>query len=177
MKAKFENFEHDRSVDSSNQEIESPTDDFELISAYIDGELSPTARNRVQIRIDQDPQMKKLYTQLMALQSQMQNLSAPPSKESAAEITEKVFQTIENHRRQRRLTLGGGAIAATLLALFTGFIPGISSPGLRFAQSPNSGEINGDQVMLAVALNKPTIDIPKSINGYAIEHQQFFDSY
>ena len=169
MTSKFENFEHNRSIDRSNEEMELPADNFELLSAYLDGELSSTERKQVQTRLDQDPQLKKLYTRLLALQSQIQSLPVPPRSESAAEIAEKVFQSLSRRRRQRRLLLGGSAIAATFLATITGLIPGISSPSWRLAQFSAPNKIDSEAVMLAVALNKPTIDIPKSINGYNFE--------
>ena len=169
----FENFEHDKFVAGSENKSESSADRFELISAYIDDELSPTERKQVQNWIDREPQMKTLYTQLLALQGQMQSLEAPASSPSADEITEAVFQSLDRRRRQRRLILGGSAIAASILATFTGLIPGVS-PGWRYAQS-GSGQNNADTVMLAVALNKPAINIPKPLNGYNVEQRSLED--
>lgn len=141
------------------------TDNFELISAYLDGELSPTERNRVQAAIDCDPQIKSLYTRLLALQSQMQSLDAPPSQTSPAEIAERVFQSLDR-RRQRRLWFTGSAIAASVIATITGIIPGITSADLRFARTLNLDKPTSDSVMLTVAVNKPAINIPKSIGGF-----------
>ena len=146
---------------------------FELISAYIDDELSPTERKQVQNWIDREPQIKTLYTQLLALQGQMQSLEAPTTNRSADEIAEGVFQSLDRRRRQRRLMLGGSAIAASILATFTGLIPGVS-PVWRYAQS-GSGQNNVDTVMLAVALNKPAINIPKPLNGYNVEQRSLQD--
>ncbi|MGL5075931.1 MAG: anti-sigma factor family protein, partial [Waterburya sp.] len=74
MTSKFEDFEHDQSMVNSNQQQKIPTDNFELISAYLDGELSPTERYQVQQWIDEDPQMKRLYHRLLALQGEIQSL-------------------------------------------------------------------------------------------------------
>jgi anti-sigma factor RsiW len=162
--SKFEDLKHG-SMGSLNQ-MELPTDSFELLSAYLDGELSPRERHQVQTWIDQDPQMKALYTKLLALQSQIQNLEAPPNQRTVGEITEQVFQSLDRRRNRRRLVLGGSAIAVSCLATIIGLIFGIMSPGLKVAQSPSSRENLSDSVMLAVALNKPAINIPKSVNGY-----------
>ena len=140
---------------------------FELISAYIDDELSASERKQVQSWIDREPQMKTLYTRLLALQSQIQSLEAPTSNRSADEIAERVFHSLDRRRRQRRLLLGGSAIAASILATITGLIPGVS-PGWKFAQSGDSGQNTADTVMLAVALDKPAINIPKPINGHSV---------
>jgi anti-sigma factor RsiW len=168
MTSKFEDLKHDKSMGSSNQ-MELPTDSFELLSAYLDGELSPKERHQVQTWIDQDPQTKAIYLKLLTLQSQMQALEAPPSQRTVGEMTEQVFQALDLRRSRRRLVLGGSAIAISCLATITGLILGIMSPGLKVAQSPNSGENLSDNVMLAVALNKPAINIPKSVNGYTIQ--------
>lgn len=166
MTSKIEDFNHDRSVGSLNQ-MELSSDSFELLSAYLDGELSPTQRNQVQTWIDRDPQTKALYLELLALQSQIQGLEAPSSERTVEEITEQVFHSLDC-RRQRRLLLGGGAIAASCLATITGLIVGIMPPGLRVAQSPSPRENLSNSVMLAVAINKPAINIPGSINDYII---------
>ena len=152
----------------ADSELNLADDCFELVSAYIDGELSLAEKQQVQTWIDQDPQVKAFYAQLLALQSQMQHSVAPPSDKSVVEITAEVFATIDVERRrtrQRKLVWGSGAIAASLLAALTGMIPGIN-PAIRMAQksAPNTGA-----VMLAVAVNKPAIDIPKGIADYNLE--------
>ncbi|MFM2310804.1 MAG: hypothetical protein RLZZ04_80 [Cyanobacteriota bacterium] len=173
MTSKFEDFEPDQSMVSSDQQKKFPTDNFELISAYLDGELSSTERFQVQKWIDEDPQMKQLYHKLLALQGQIQSLEAPPTRRTVGEITEQVFQSLDRQHRRRRLLWGGGAIAASCLATITGLIPGLMSPSLRVAHSPNAHDlapqVPPEQVMLAVALNKPAINIPKLVNGYSIE--------
>ena len=168
MTSKFNSFEHDRFAENPREERELPTDCFELLSAYIDGELSPTERNQVQSWLDQDPKIKNLYTQLLALQGSMQLSIAPPTSKSVAEITTGVFQSIDR-RRQRRLVLTGSAIAASILATITALIPGINPAGLRIAERENSGDTVSDPIMLAVAVNKPAINIPKGINGYQLD--------
>ena len=166
MTPQFENFEHHNS-ELNSEHLDSMTDrDFELISAYIDGELSPAERKQVQQWLDQDPQTKALYTQLLRLQGQMQNLPAPASAESTAQITTQVFQTIDSQRRRRRVIFSGSAIAASLLTAISLF-PGTNS--WKFAQSPNVNQGESDTVMLAVALNTPAINIPKSLNGYQVD--------
>ena len=168
MTSKFDSFEHDKFAENPREEKELPTDCFELLSAYIDGELSPTERNQVQCWLDQDPKIKNLYTQLLALQGNMQLSIAPPTSKSVAEITTGVFQSIDR-RRQRRLVLTGSAIAAAILTTISALSPGITPSGLRVAERENSGDIVSDSMMLAVAVNKPAINIPKGVNGYQLD--------
>jgi len=165
MTSQFEDFDHDEFAVDSERIAELSTDNFELISAYLDGELSIAEKTQVQIWIDQDPELKAVYTSMLTLQSQMRNLEVPPNSQSTAEITTKVFQSLDRRRRQRQLLLGGGAAAASVAAAIMGLIPGIGDHSLRMAQSPNITD-KPEMVMLAVALNKPAINIPKSVNGY-----------
>ena len=174
MTSKFDSFEHDKFAKNSREEKELPTDCFELLSAYIDGELSPTERNQVQCWLDQDPKIKDLYTQLLSLQSSMQLSIAPPTSKSVAEITTGVFESIDR-RRQRRLVLTGSAIAASILAMITALIPGITPTGLRIAERENSGDTTSESIMLAVAVNQPAINIPKGVNGYQLELQKLIE--
>ncbi|MEL6493491.1 MAG: zf-HC2 domain-containing protein [Cyanobacteria bacterium J06623_7] len=168
MTSPSENFEHDKLIPGSVNQPPSDLDRFELISAYIDDELSALEKQQVQGWLDNDPQSKALYMRLLALQSQIQTLEVPVSNCSADEITGRVFQSLERRRHLRRLALGSSAVAATVVATIMGLVPG-SEPGWRLAQSPNPGQNTANEVMLAVALDKPAIDIPKSLNGYAVE--------
>ena len=171
MTSKFENFENNKSVSKLDAEIELPTDCFELLSAYIDGETSPSQRQQVQIWLDRDPEVKRIYSQLLALQGQMQHSRAPKSEKSVTEITAGVFQSIDSNRRRQRQLIGvGTAIAASVIATISGIVSGTAPLKMRLATIDNPPELNNSStVMLAVALDKPAIDIPKAINGYDFE--------
>ena len=171
MTRKFDSFEQERSARTFNQETEKTTDRFELLSAFIDGELSASERNQVQTWLDHDPEIKQLYTQLLALQCQMQHSVAPPSQKSVAEITAGVFHSIDRRRRRRKLVWAGSAIAASVLAAI-GLIPGAAPPALKLADQQSPGNLADSPVMLAVAIDKPTVNIPKAINNHNIEAQQ-----
>jgi len=175
MTSNFDAFEPDKFAYDSGEEAELSTDAFELLSAYIDGELSPTERTEVQGWLDQDPKIKNLYTQLLTLQGSMQVSIAPPSSKSVAEITTGVFQLIER-RRQRRFIFAGSAIAASMLATAIGLIPGLTSSELRIAELENSENLVSETMMLAVAVNKPAINIPKAVNGYKIESPKLIEN-
>ena len=169
MTSKFEDFEHDKSA-SIADETELPPDCFELLSAYIDGETTPSQRHQVQVWLDRDPEVKRLYTQLLALQSQMQQSVAPPCERSVTEITSEVFQSIDSsHRRQRRLILTGTAIAASMVAAITGVLGGNAPLRMNMAVRENPIHLNAPRETLAIALNKPAINIPKTVRGYDLE--------
>ncbi len=150
MTSNFDDFGNDRSQ----------LDYFELLSAYIDGELTPAERDRVQYWLDNDPEIKTTYIQLLKLQTQIQEIPTPPTV-SVEELSAEVFQKIDHHRlRKRCLVWGGGALAAAFLATISGIFPGINSPGLRLAES--TSETFSKPMMVAVAINKPAVKIPKT---------------
>ena len=159
MTSKFDD-KHDPSAKFQLHDDSIP-DDFELLSAYIDRELSPLETKQVQTRLDNNPEFKKLYTQLLALQNQLNHSVAPSSEKSVEEITAGVFRAIDRTRRRRRkFVWGGTAIAATFLATISGLVP----------FSPRMAEVdrgNSNSVMLAVAVDRPAINIPKSVTGYS----------
>ncbi len=168
MTSKFDDCKQNQAAKIENSETADLTPDcFELLSAYIDGELSPSEKHQVQTWLDQDPKIKHLYTKLLVLQGQMQHSVAPPSQQSVTEITTGVFQSIERRRRRCQLIWGSGAIAASALAIISGMIPGTSPFGLKMAKNPTPATFPA--VMLAVAVNTPAIDLPLAINGNTIE--------
>lgn len=164
MTSKFEDFEHDKLTPMAD-EATLPPDCFELLSAYIDGETTASQRHQVQTWLDRDPQIKRLYTQLLALQSQMQHSVAPPSEKSTDRIASEVFQSIDNsHRRQRGLILTGTAIAASMVAAITGLV--LETAPLKMNLAALDNPTNAPTETLAIALNKPAINIPKTVRGY-----------
>ena len=167
MTSEFDSLKRNSSTQNQHGELESSTpDSFELLSAYIDGELSPSEKKQVQIWLDTDPQFKQLYIQLLNLQGQIQNFVVPPNETSAGEITAKVFQSVDrSHRQKRRLVLGSSAIAASIIATISGVFSG--SPFFTQMAKVNSPARVSNSVMLAVAVDQPAINIPKSVTGYS----------
>lgn len=166
MTSKFEGFKHDRYC--QNQSTENPTPDcFELLSAYIDGELSASEKKQVQARLDRDAQFKQLYIQLLTLQGQMQHSVAPPSNKSVDQITTEVFKSLDRNRsQQRKLVWGSSAIAASVIAGVSGMFGGFTPWSLRMADLNTPSPVS-NSVMLAVAVDQPAINIPKSVTGYS----------
>ncbi len=168
MTSKFEGLEHNPDAQTQDMELEnSLADSFELLSAYIDDELSPREKRQVQAKLDRDPGFKQLYTNLLTLQGQFQYSAAPPGDKSIEEIATGVFKSIDSQRRWRKkLFWGGSAIAATVVASVSGFVPGLTPLSMKMAEI-NSPNVVSSPVMLAVAVDRPAIDIPKSVTGYS----------
>ena len=161
MTFNYEDNNHNSSRPNNDQE-----DYFELLSAYLDGELEPAECAKVQQWLDEEPEIKRIYIQLLKLQNQMQNSAAPPSTISTAELSAGVFSQLDRtKRKQRSLVWCGSAIAAAVLAAISGMIPGINFSSLRMAKSSTQTDFSAP-IMLAVAVNKPAINIPKAATTY-----------
>ena len=143
-------------------------DRFELLSAYLDGEVTAAERKQVEEWLDNEPKVQRLYARLLKLRHGLQGLPAPVSSPQATEQT--VSQVLARVDQKPKLSLiwGGAAIAALFVgALASSILPGQQSPIPQLAketQQPtaiNRPQGNANEVLL-VALDKPLVDIPKT---------------
>ncbi|MEG4009108.1 zf-HC2 domain-containing protein [Microcoleus sp. Pol11C1] len=129
-------------------------DRFELLSAYLDGEVTAAERRQVEEWLTNDPTTKRLYSRLLMMQQSFQSMPVPASEQSAQELAAKVLQRVER-KPKRTWILGGGAIAALLIAVVSGVGGGRQLFAPEFARSPIPAESDG----LMVALNEPLMEI------------------
>ncbi|MEG5137230.1 MULTISPECIES: anti-sigma factor family protein [unclassified Microcoleus] len=129
-------------------------DRFELLSAYIDGEVTAAERRQVEEWLTNDPTTKRLYSRLMMMQQGFQSMPVSAAEQSAQELAAKVLQRVER-KTKRTWVLGGGAIAALLIAAVSGVAGGRQLFAPQFAASPVPAESDG----LIVALNEPVMEI------------------
>ncbi|MEG4169679.1 MULTISPECIES: zf-HC2 domain-containing protein [unclassified Microcoleus] len=129
-------------------------DRFELLSAYLDGEVTATERRQVEEWLTNDPTTKRLYSRLLMMQQSFQAMPVPAAQQSAEELATKVLQRVER-KPKRTWIVGGGAIAALLIAVVSGVGGGRQLFAPQFARSPVPAESDG----LMVALNEPLVEI------------------
>ncbi|MBE9187942.1 zf-HC2 domain-containing protein [Microcoleus sp. LEGE 07076] len=129
-------------------------DRFELLSAYLDGEVTAAERRQVEDWLTNDPATKRLYSRLLSMQRGFQAMSVPTAEQSAQDLATKVLQRVER-KSKRNLVLGGGAIAALLIAAVSAVGGGRQLFAPQFATSPVPVESEG----LVVALNEPVVEI------------------
>lgn len=129
---------------------------FELLSAYLDGEVTASERKQVETWLATDRAFQQQYRQMQSVQHAMPRISVPSSQSTTA-LAEGVFGQIDRNRNRKLSWIGGGAIAATVLAAVTGLsgLLGDRSPQLQFA----SNKAN-TPAPLMVALNDPILAIP-----------------
>nr|WP_161824517.1 zf-HC2 domain-containing protein [Petrachloros mirabilis] len=145
-------------------------DRFELLSAYLDGEVSAPERQQVETWLQTDSEFQALYQQLLTLQQGWQRMPLPAA--TAVEQTlEQVMARLDRRSRLVSPWLGLGAIAAAaIVGLVSGLIPGSNLWSPQMAQTSSPEEAESPAVLtevglmepsaLMVALERPPIDIP-----------------
>lgn len=128
-------------------------DRFELLSAYLDGEVTAAERRQVEDWLANDPAVQRLYARLLKLRQGLRTLPVPPAQQPVEQTIQQVYSRL-NRRRQMAVVGGGAAIAALCIGAFSGVLPGRQSIAPQLAQSSETGET------LMVALNTPVVEIP-----------------
>lgn len=129
-------------------------DRFELLSAYLDGEVTAAERRQVEDWLANDPDSQRLYGRLLKLRMGVQTIPVPAAQQPVEQTIEQVYQRM--HRRSRRSTVvwGGSAIAALVIGAISTVLP--TRQFLQIAKLPAQIE------PLMVALNDPVVEIPKA---------------
>lgn len=145
----IDNFDGERSVAVFDER-------FELLSAYLDGEVTASERQQVEAWLATDRAFQQQYRQMQNIHVAFP-LMTVPSSQSAEALAEGVFGKIDRNRNRKFFWIGGGAIAATLLAAVTGLggLFGDRSPQLQFAENKAN-----TPAPLMVALNDPILVMP-----------------
>ncbi|WP_373480862.1 anti-sigma factor [Geminocystis sp.] len=135
---------------------------FELLSAYLDGEVTAEQRKEVQELLSNSEEIQGLYTRLLYLRQEINSLPTPQPEYSAKQLSDAVFAKVDQQNKQRKIWLwGGGAIAAVLLTAVGSLINDNRTPLLQMAQE-NSSTSNKES--LVIALNEPIIEMPVENN-------------
>jgi anti-sigma factor RsiW len=160
---------------------------FELLSAYLDHEVSADERKQVETWLADDPEFYTLYQRLLMLQRSCQSIPTP-SPAAADQTLERVFERID--ARQRRLplwsTLAAAAVAGTVGAIagawngggplspqFAANQEGVKSPVVASVNTPATTEFPTQETVepsgLMIAIEHPPVDLPPAINMTGIE--------
>jgi anti-sigma factor RsiW len=131
---------------------------FELLSAYLDGEVTPSERQQVEALLAQDAGFALQYRQLQQMQQVHHSFSREivPISQSTETLAAGVFGEIDRRRNRKMYWMSGGAIAATLVAAVSG-LGGLFSndPQLQFAANKAN-----TPAPLMLALNDPILSMP-----------------
>jgi anti-sigma factor RsiW len=157
---------------------------FELLSAYLDNEVTVAERKQVEAWLATDPEFQQLYNQMLKLQRSLNHLPVPAQVHQPVEQTvQQVMKRLE--RRPQHLMLVwtgiGAAAAAAFVGVFAGIVPG-NAPVPHLAQTapaniqplppryvPESDATEVAAPMLLLSLDKPPVNIkPANVLGTPI---------
>ncbi|MHC5596915.1 MAG: anti-sigma factor family protein [Nostoc sp.] len=142
-------------------------DRFELLSAYLDGEVTATERKQVEEWLANDASVQCLYARLLKLRQGLRTLPVPTAQQSPEATVQQVLTRL---RRRSRLNwmLGSAAVAACAIGAVSGLLSGGGSRVPQLAQRPEIEPIQTSSASivppspLMVGLNNPVIEIPKA---------------
>jgi anti-sigma factor RsiW len=157
---------------------------FELLSAYLDGEVSSSERKQVEQWLADDPDLKQTYRQMLALQEGWRSSPAVAPSMPTEQLFDRVMARLD--RKPKIWVWGGiGAAAAIAVGAFSGLMPGnqgwvfrtVKAPELQRkialppapVQPPDSTAIAMRSNELMLVLDRPPVDIPV-VPGSAIKH-------
>jgi anti-sigma factor RsiW len=131
-------------------------DRFELLSAYLDSEVTAAERRQVEDWLACDIEVQRLYARLLSLRSGWQNMPVP-AQQPVEKTVEKVFARLDRRPKLAVLWGGAAAVAAMFIAAVSGVLPGQQSlsPLVATHTAPPSEQ------RLMIALNDPIVPIPK----------------
>ena len=145
-------------------------DDFELLSAFLDGEVTAAERQQVQERLTTDAEMQRLHKRLLKLRQGLmgiENLPLPVASPSAANLTQQVFAKVDQRQRLRwGLGIGGAIAALAVGGLSFVLSPNPTPSSFQLVQQPNSESAQSPSKpeLLMIAVNRPVIEIPLNLN-------------
>jgi anti-sigma factor RsiW len=138
-------------------------DRFELLSAYLDGEVTAAERRQVEDWLANDASVQRLYTRLLKLRQAMRTMPVPAAQTTPETTANQVFERI-NRRSRIKWAFGGAAIAACMIGALSSWLPNRESGILQLAQQqvqPIQAAPKSEPLPM-IALNNPVMEIPKA---------------
>ena len=136
-------------------------DCFELLSAYLDGEVTANERRQVEEWLSTDTSIKHLYKRLLNLRKGLHNIPIPATAQSPEATINQVLTRV-NRRYRLKWMFGGAAVAACIFGAISGLLPSNSRMLELATTQPTELTPTATDSPLMVALNNPVIEIPKT---------------
>jgi anti-sigma factor RsiW len=135
---------------------------FELLSAYLDDEVTASERYEVEALLESDEAFAQHYRQMLRIQTSLPAMSVPSTRQSPEALAAAVFAEIDRPRQRKMAIFGGGAIAAGLLSVVAGLsgLVGGNNSQPQFAKNAPAP--------IMVALNDPILSIPVKGEGMQV---------
>jgi anti-sigma factor RsiW len=154
-----------------NESMITPNERFDLLSAYIDGEVSETEEQLVETWLSDDPDFRLVYQQQLKLRQLLIDLPAPIPVNSSARVetdrmVNRVMAEIERRSLRRKWKLAGlGVSVAAIVGVFSSMFTFNSSPQFSpVANSVKPAAVVKEEPIL-IAMEEPLVPLPKSMNS------------
>jgi anti-sigma factor RsiW len=152
----------------------SVSDRFELLSAYLDGEVSLSERKQVEEWLASDSEFRKTYQQMLALQDGWHSMPAVAPSMPTEQLVNQVMARLDRRNPQRWIWGGLGTAAAIAIGAFSGLFgnqgvvfqtakgpdPQQTLSAVTPVNSPASTTIAMRASDLMLALDRPPVEIP-----------------
>lgn len=154
-----------------NKSMIIPDERFQLLSAYIDGEVSEAEEQLVETWLSDDPNFRLIYQKQLKLRQLLIDLPAPIPVNSSARIetdrmVNRVMAEIERRSQRRKWKLAGlGISVAAIVGVFGSMFTFNSSPQFSpVANSVKPAAVVKEEPIL-IAMEEPLVPLPKSMNS------------
>ena len=154
-----------------NESMITPDERFDLLSAYIDGEVSEAEEQLVETWLSEDPNFRLVYQQQLKLRQLLIELPAPIPVNSSTRVetdrvVNRVMAEIERRSQRRKWKLAGlGISVAAIVGVFGSMFTFNSSPQFSpVANSVKPAAVVKEEPVL-IAMEEPLVPLPKSMNS------------
>ncbi|WP_055076614.1 zf-HC2 domain-containing protein [Pseudanabaena sp. 'Roaring Creek'] len=145
-----------------------PEERFELLSAYIDGEVTEAEEQLVEQWLAEDVDFRRLYQQQLKLRQLLIDLPVPVAAHSSVKketdvMINRVFSEIDKRSQRRKWKLAGiGISVAAIVGVFGSMFTLNSNP--QFSPVANSiktpAQVKEEPII--IAMEDPLVPLPKS---------------
>lgn len=108
---------------------------FELLSAYLDGEVTAKERRQIEDWLITDPGVQRLYARVLKLRQAWQPMPVPAAQQPGLATVRQVFPRL-NNRPKLAVICGATVLATVLLGALSARLPGHQSPVPTMATAP-----------------------------------------
>lgn len=121
-------------------------DRFELLSAYLDGEVTASERRQVEEWLSTDASVQQLHARLLKLRQAFRSLPTPAPVQPVERTVDQVLAKVDR-RPKLRLVWGGAAIAAAI----------VGAVSLFSVRQPQMAEVKPTQQPTVAAKEQPVV--------------------
>jgi anti-sigma factor RsiW len=147
-----------------------PEERFELLSAYIDGEVTESEEQLVEQWLSDDVDFRRLYQQQLKLRQSLIDLPVPIAAHSSVKaetdvMINRVFAEIDKRSQQRKRKLAGiGISVAALVGIVGSMFTFNSNPQFSPVANSIKPAAPATEEPILIAMEEPLVPHPKSMS-------------